>query len=417
MSGQSLAGGAPPGWPKRGWRDRVLVVLTRPSVLRPVFAVLRRVAPVARIGGRVVVTRHADVTEILARDGDFTLAEVNAPTIERWSGPFILGLDRGEVYEREAAALRRAVPPEDLPRVRGLVAATAADLLDGARPHGRVDVVGEYARVAATRLAGSYFGVPGPDEVTMMRWMRAMFDAVFIDTGRRAARAAELTIAEQRPYMENLVAERRAAVAEGRTVPDDLVTRLVTMADDEPWLDDDAVRRNVNGVVVGAVDTTSKAVAQVVDELLRRPAALDAARRAASAGDVDTVRRHAWEALRFHPHSPVLQRRCARDTTLGSGRRVRGGATVTVSVMAAMFDGAAVPAPGRFRADRPDDGYLHFGAGLHTCFGRHVNAVQIPELVAALLRLPGMRRAPGRAGRLTYDGPFPDRLVLEFDRS
>jgi hypothetical protein len=29
--------------------------------------------------------------------------------------------------------------------------------------------------------------------------------------------------------------------------------------------------------------------------------------------------------------------------------------------------------------------------------------------------LPNLRRAPGRAGRTAYDGPFPDRLILEFD--
>ncbi|HET9443262.1 MAG TPA: cytochrome P450 [Acidimicrobiales bacterium] len=388
----------------------MLVVLTRPAVLRPVLAVLRRVAPVLRLGRRVVVSRHADVVEILGRDQDFTLSELNGPPIERWSGPFILGMDRGDTYDREAAALRRAVPGDELPRVRALVRANAEALL--ARSDGRIDVVGEYSRVAATRLVASYFGVPGPDEATMMRWMRAMFDAVFIDFGPRAARAAELTVAEQRPYMERLVADRRAAVGAGEAVPDDLVTRLV-----REWADDDAVRRNVNGIVVGAVDTTSKAVAHVVDELLRRPAALEGARRAAADGDVDAVRGYAWEALRFLPHGPFLQRRCARPTTLASGRHVAAGTTVMLAVLSAMFDADAFPQPGRFRADRPADRYLHFGAGLHACFGRHINAVQVPELVAALLRLPGLRRAPGRDGRLAYDGPFPHRLVLEFDRS
>ena len=381
------------------------------------FAVLRRLAPVARLGRRAVVTRAGDVAEVLARDGDFTLAEVNGPPIERWSGAFILGMDRGEAYEREAGALRRAVPHDDLPRIRALVASIAEELLAAARPLGRIDLVRGYARVAPTRLVGAYFGAPGPDEATTMRWMRAMFDAVFLDPGPRAARAAELTVAEQRPWMERLVAGRRSALAAGDPVPDDLVTRLVAMGEDEPWLDDDAVRRNVNGVVVGAVDTTSKAVAHVVDELLRRPAALEGARRAAAAGDLDAVRGYSWEALRFRPHAPVLRRRCARGAELASGRRIRAGTDVSLAVMSAMFDPAAFPRPGRFDAGRPADRYLHFGAGLHTCFGRHVNDVQIPELVAAVLRLPGLRRAPGRAGRLAYDGPFPDRLLLEFDPS
>jgi len=35
--------------------------------------------------------------------------------------------------------------------------------------------------------------------------------------------------------------------------------------------------------------------------------------------------------------------------------------------------------------------------------------------LAALLRLTNLRRASGSAGHILYDGPFPDRLVLEFD--
>jgi hypothetical protein len=52
---------------------------------------------------------------------------------------------------------------------------------------------------------------------------------------------------------------------------------------------------------------------------------------------------------------------------------------------------------------------------MHQCFGLAINHVQIPEIVAALLRLPGLRRAPGSAGHVALDGPFPERLVLEFD--
>jgi hypothetical protein len=52
---------------------------------------------------------------------------------------------------------------------------------------------------------------------------------------------------------------------------------------------------------------------------------------------------------------------------------------------------------------------------MHQCFGLYVNRVQIPEVLTALLRLPGLRRAAGRQGHVALDGPFPERLVLEFD--
>jgi cytochrome P450 len=131
------------------------------------------------------------------------------------------------------------------------------------------------------------------------------------------------------------------------------------------------------------------------------------------------VRQYAWEAVRFNPHTPLMARRCARDTVVAAGtpreRRVPAGASMLVGTLSAMFDPDGFPDPGRFRIDRDVRTYLHFGWGMHQCFGLGINLVVIPEIVGALLRLPGLRRAPGRAGRVSLDGPFPERLVLEFD--
>lgn len=367
-----------------------------------------------RLGRRTLVTRHGDVVDVLGRDEDFTVAEVNGRRMYRWSGPFILGMDRGEAYDREAGALRRAVPTDDLDRIRGLVATEATQLIDQARVEGRIDVVGQYARVVATRVVARYFGAPGPDEESTMRWMRALFDAVFLDDSPRAQQAATLTVADQGPYMRSLIAQRRAAVDAGEPLPDDVLSRLVSLGAEERWLDDGAVQRNLNGLIVGAVDTTSKSVAHAVHELLRRPDALAGARRAALAGDVDAVRGYAWEALRFRPQTAFMVRHCAQGASIGR-RAAKPASSVLVSPLSAMFDGAAFPHPRRFVADRPQDSYLHFGHGMHQCLGRHINGVQVPELVAALVRLPGLRRAPGSSGRLVYDGPFPDRLIVEFD--
>lgn len=408
------AAAAPHGWPQRGWRDRLGVVLTGPLLLRPIFSVLRRCAPVLRVGRRVIVSKHADVVEVLRRDTDFTIAEVNGSRMARWSGAFLLGTDRGEVYERESRVLLQAASVDDLAQVRAIVVGAAGPLLEAARPTGRLDVVNGLARVVATRVVGDYFGTPGPDDASTMRWMRALFDGVFLDDGPRARRAASLAVAEQRPYMEHLIATTRASLTAGEPVPDTVLSRLVALGDAEPWLDDDAVRRCVNGLIVGALETTSKAVTHVVDELLRRPEALAAARRAALDGDLDTVRGYAWEALRFRPHGILLVRSCARDTTLGR-TRVPAGSQVMVATISAMLDEAAFPQADRLLPDRPDDRYLHFGHGLHACLGRHINAVQVSELVAAVVRLPGLRRAEGADGRVSYDGPFPDRLVVAFD--
>jgi cytochrome P450 len=87
---------------------------------------------------------------------------------------------------------------------------------------------------------------------------------------------------------------------------------------------------------------------------------------------------------------------------------------VYLGTSSAMFDSDVFPDPGSFRIDRDPGHYLHFSAGLHACQGRYVSGIQIPLIVAGMLRLAGVRRASGWDGRIAYDGPFPDRMILTF---
>jgi cytochrome P450 len=76
-----------------------------------------------------------------------------------------------------------------------------------------------------------------------------------------------------------------------------------------------------------------------------------------------------------------------------------------------MFDERVVDSPNEFHIGRPAYLDMHFGYGLHTCFGQYVNRVQIPGILKPLLRKPGLRRA----GELKYEGPFPSSLPVRFD--
>ncbi len=403
-------------------KDATVKLANNGPLIRKLTWPLLRFKPILSVGKLVFVTRHEDVCEVLARDEDFTVAEGNAATMDRVNGPFILGMDRSPQYLRERSILQRCIHEGDADRIRAFVAATAAQLLERRQGSGRLDVVQDLARPAAVRLLASYFGVPGPDEPTMMRWMRTIFHETFLNVGGdpEVRRAGEASAAEFHAYADHLIGSRRSQIELGEPTPDDFLTRLVRLQrDPESRLSDEGVRRNVAGVVVGAVETTSKATAHAIDELLRRGDALRRAQRAASADDVDEVGRYAFESLRFNPINPVLSRHVARATVLAAGTRrehcVPPGRTVYAGVLPAMFDPSVFDRPGEFRVDRPATAYLHFGHGLHTCFGRYVNLIQVPELAAAVLRLKNLRRAPAPEGRIVYDGPFPDRLLVDFD--
>ena len=403
----------------QGARSAFTRWLTSPRVLRLLFGVLRRHRPVLVVGRFAVLSRHADVTDALRRDREFTIQEINAERFEDLGARFILGMDHSPEYEREEAVLRRAVRTDDLPRIRRSVAKTAAELVEAARPNGRLDVVGGLTRIVPTRLVATYFGVPGPDEPTLERWLRDTFHYAFLASrnDQRVREAAMRSAEGLRAHLDAEIARRKTDP--DLADPDDMLGRLVAMqGPDYPWLDDETVRRNTAGVVVGVVDTTSKFATLALDELLRRPRRLRAARDAALAGDMDTVRDHAYEAVRFNGHTSVLARHARRETVIAAGtpreHRIPAGSTVILGTLSAMFDPDAFVDPESFRVDRGVE-YLHFGYGTHQCLGLLINGVVIPELVAAVLRLPGLRRAVGSDREMRWDGPFPNRWVLEFD--
>jgi cytochrome P450/glutathione S-transferase len=383
------------------WRDKLSRLFQRalanPLLLRIASKILR-IKPVLRLGKTTIVSSYDEVEKTLTADTQFTIAEINAARMDRISGPFILAMDRSPEYDRENNAIRSIVKSTDLDWVRSIVSESAQSMLAAAKPCGRIDVSSSYARVSAARVVSEYFGVPGPTEHILMQWMRSLFWDVFLN--RKDApivrHAADNSATELRAYLSALIAQRAKEGAPG----DDILSRLVRAG----VLDPEGIRRNMTGILVGAIDTTVTATVNAIGVLLDKPDALKQTQQIAESGDLVSMRQCTYEALRFNPQTPALLRHSKTD-----------GNTVLALTISAMFDPKAFPQPDRFITNRPLDRYLHFGYGMHTCYGAMINGVQIPELVREIVRLPNLRRASGGFRKTLYEGPFPDRLVVEFD--
>jgi len=352
-----------------------------------------------RLGSFVIAARHADVTEMLARDLDFLIAPINAARIEAVNGPFVLGMDRGATLSDERNALYSAFRQVDRSQLRAQIATQAEEAIARA-PSGSLDVIGDYARPIAARTASDVFGIGPGDDRLFMDVARAIFAHTFLNiTGdttveARALRAAAL----MRDWFREEIARRRSSGNLGV----DMMGALLRDA----LLDDEGVRRTLGGMLVGAIDTTATAVAKIVTLLGQ-----DSRLRERMNGDRDDPTRMTnWclEALRRWPHNPVVLRKSAAETQLGK-TRVEAGATVVAWTQAAMLDRDAFPEPGLLDPDRPRGAYLHFGGGLHPCAGRAINEFQIPILVGRLLA-----RGIENVGRIDWAGPFPDRLLVTF---
>lgn len=397
--------------------------LTGPTFSRPLNTLLRRLAPILTFGQRVIVSCHVDVVDALARDTEFTISEINAERTNRDNGPFVLSMDRSLQHEREKALLNSVMKREDIDRIRDIVTAHVQECLDRVKTRGWIDAVNDLTRLVPLRVVGEYFGVPGPDDTVMLRWMRTLFHDLFLNltNDKDVAQKAVISFEEMRPYLLGWITRKKAEIASNPDqTTDDVLTRMLhcQRRPGMEWLDDDCIRRNISGLIIGAVDTTSAAAAKVIDQLLRRPKELGEARHAAHAGDEATLGRYVWEALRFNPHNPIIIRHGQPGAVLGQDasrhQTLSGGQMVYLGTLSAMFDPAVFPDPGRFRTDRDPKHYLHFSAGLHACQGRYVSGIQIPSIVGGILRLANAHRASGWDGRIAYDGPFPDRMILEF---
>ncbi|MCI5150105.1 MAG: cytochrome P450 [Candidatus Electrothrix sp. MAN1_4] len=389
---------------------------TKPKAM---FDDLRQAEPIFKSPRAIIVTRQRDVHEILHRDTEFTEA-IYTPRMQRVHGHFFLGMPNSPDYLRELSTVRLASGPEDLSRIREFVEIEAERLVSASN-EGSLDLIRDISRIVPSRFVTWYLGVSGPDEHTFLHWMRVLFWDLFrnLSNEQRVVKAADQAAEELKTYLTRAIADRKAAMMAAKNVPDNVMTRLLRLQSAYPLtLDDDGIRRNLTGLAVGAVETTSECVANILDVLLDRPDMLEASQAAANRDD-KTLDDFVFEALRFKPQHPFLYRICATDSIVARGTPrqtlISAGSFVVAAVWSAMFDEEVVESPEKFISGRPDVDYLFFGSGRHTCFGTHINRVQIPAICRAVLRKKGIRRKVGQDGQMKYEGPFPDSMHLEFD--
>jgi cytochrome P450 len=381
------------------------------------FRLLRRVAPLPRFGSTVLALLHDDVREVFGTDQAFAAPYHDKLQVITGGEPFFLGLNDGPQYRAQLAAMQAVVKPADLPGLasRVLAAAEAAVAAAG----GRIEVVDQLARQVTFEVLSDYLGVPKPAVGDLRVWATRLFEFQFADPGNSPDLRADVDVIAPAlcAHVDAEIARRKTA---GGAAADDVLGRcLALQAQGAPGYSDAEIRTNIVCLFVGGPPQPPMVVPQALEQLLRRPGALAGAQAAARANDDDLLRGYVLEAMRFDPLAPGLPRHAVKDWVLARGTRrarpVRQGDTVLAAFASAMMDERRVPRPTVFDPRRQACEYIHFGYGLHQCFGRHINHATLHLMLKPLLQRPGLRRASGGSGRLSKNGPFAERLVVHFD--
>ena len=145
------------------------------------------------------------------------------------------------------------------------------------------------------------------------------FDAVAVPDQAAIVGKREAANGEMAAYLTALV-QRRASELEAGQRGHDPVTRLLRLAlSGAVKFPVERVVLNVGGLLIGAVETTSHAVVNALEFLLRDPDRLAEARAAAQSGDTARFDGFVFEALRFRPAFSYTFRTVEQDTTLCRG--------------------------------------------------------------------------------------------------
>jgi len=380
------------------------------------FALLRNTWPILVVKNNALVTRYDDVKEALLADA---LGVTYKEKLDLILGgvPFFLGMNDKETHDREKAALTKAVPPEDVAE-RLVPAAEAAAEHALVRANGKIEVVDQLFREVTFEVLFDYLGTPAPPDGDVRVWVMRMFEFLFADAFNDSGlrKEVELYAPVFRNYIQGLIDARRKS---GEKRNDVLGNCLERQARQEDGFSDDKIRAGLIGCIVGGLPQLPMVGPNALEQLLRRPSMLAEAQLAARNDDNNAnsqLAGYVSEAMRFDPLGPGLSRTLMRDYTLAAGtsraKHLSKGMSVFVSFASAMRDGRRVRDPDTFIPDRPACNYIHFGHGLHECFGTHINHGLLPAILKPLLKRSNVTRASGAEGHLRKQGVFAERLVV-----
>lgn len=402
-------------------QDLIMRLVTRSDFI---YRILRKVWPIAVIplgkSTMVLVSRHADVAEVLEQKSVFNVNYAEKIRIMMGGGNIFLGMDNDPDRAASKALMYEIMPPaEAMTRTKPEVKALCDEIIADATKNGRgkLDIVMELSQQVTTRFFGNYYGLPGPVDVfTYSDWARVLFQFQFADAGNDPALRVKVDRIAQdlRTYIDTAIADEKRKPS-GH---DNLLTRAIAAQAKGAALNDRRIRDTMMGLIVGGLPQPPMIVPQLIDVLLERPDALKQAQTAAEAGDDALLSQIVFEALRFFPLTPMLQRTCASSYVLAHGtsraKKIKPGANVIALMRSAMHDSEVFDEPSEFRTDRDANAFMQFGWGPHECFGIFVNRVMTPEICKAILKLPNLRRASGDSGKLTNEGIFPKNLSVRF---
>ncbi len=358
----------------------------------PVYARLRSISPVCwvrQVGGWVV-TRYADVMTVLRSPS--ASCERAALLRERISDEFepviatransMLNVDAPR-HTRMRLLVNTAFTPRTVEGLAPFVQRFVNQVLDEARPRGRMDVIGDLANPLPATVIAELLGVPPSDRGQFKTWsvdITAAVSNIPANIPPDVLRQSMIAMEELREYFRAIIAQRRA---EPRG---DLISALVRAQEEGDRLSDEELLANAVLLLNAGHETTTNLIGNGTLALLRHPDQLQRLR-----DDPTLIPSAVEELLRYDSPVQFTSRILKADMVLGR-KRLRAGQITLLLLGAANRDPEQFPDPDRLDVARADNKHLAFGLGPHFCLGAPLARLEGRIVFETLVqRFPALR--------------------------
>ena len=363
----------------------------------PVYAQLRRLAPVHRVRNRdgrplYLVTRYDEVMQVL-KDPRFVKnrwavmspeQRVQAPEFPpaaQFLNRNLLALDPPE-HTRLRTLVNKAFTSRSIERWRPIIQALADALLDRIQDQGRMDLIEDYAFPLPMNVITRLLGIPAEDQALFRRWSTVLI----AHTGT----PDPPTIAIVAPVLEALAVYLRQLFAAKRRHPqEDLTTQLVQAEDGGDTLSEDELIAMLMLLIVAGHETTVNFIGNGVLALLQHPDQL-----ARLQAEPTLITAAVEELLRYDGPVETSTLRYAMEEVELGGVTIPPGGLVLVVLTSANRDERYFDQPDTLDITRTENRHLAFGYGIHFCLGAPLARLEGQVAIGTLFRrLPNLRLA------------------------
>jgi len=408
----------------------------------PFFKQLREERPILVTPECTLVALFTDVRDALQMPKIFTV-DLYKPMmgVTNENDGYLMAHDDNALHYREKSIMQGLLNRDDIPRVRKLIKDSSQTILNNA--NGTIEIVNEYCRHVPAILVQKYFGLEGVAIEKLLKWSVANqhnvfhnqpFDLNSLEKMAEIQAAHDESSKELVAYIAKLMVKKTITVKLGdwlslpirvlKTVfrmnpkesRDTMVERMLRTSFAKE-VDFNLVRvgTNAGGLLIGAIETTSQAVAQVIQYFIERPELLAQAKAASAKDDVSDIDGMVWEALRYVPISPYMFRQMSEDYTLAKGTdhetTIKKGTNVLTLTQSAMFDPYAFENPDEFNPKRNWYHHFNYGFASHECLGKYIGMAMIPEMVRQVLLMDDLKAASAMDYK---EGSFPEDYQLQW---